>query len=114
MVLLIPESGIGPSANAITLADGSFRLISTEMTELIPPGSYKVVITKPSATTPAQAMAKAQERANASSKPGFVPPSEEEELDSILPKRYGLPTKTPLRCQVPVEGPVEFDLKSKE
>jgi hypothetical protein len=114
-VLFQPEDG-GRPASGMTGSDGVFHLTTFTTGDGARTGDYKVVITKkkdsgpdmaPAAGGGPEAMKEAWKKFIA--KPAKGPPKE----SSTIPSEYTDPEKTPLKCRVPTEGPVEFKLRSK-
>lgn len=114
-VLFQPEDG-GRPASGMTGSDGVFHLTTYTTGDGARSGDYKVVITKkkdsvgavePTGTSGQEAMKEAWKKF--ATKPAKSPPRE----TSIIPSEYTDPEKTPLKCRVPTEGPVEFKLRSK-
>jgi hypothetical protein len=112
-----PDEESGPPASGLTGSDGVFRLTTHTSGDGARPGNYKVVITKtstgsgdsPDGPMDKEAMKAAWEKYAAGMKSRKAPPK----TGAALPAAYGNVKSTPLKCRVPPDGPVEFDLRSK-
>lgn len=114
-VMFQPEGG-GRPASGMTGSDGVFHLTTYTTGDGALAGDYKVVISKKKDAAPAvaptgtggqEAMKEAWKKFIA--KPAKGPPKE----SSSIPSEYTDPEKTPLKCRVPTDGPLEFKLRSK-
>jgi hypothetical protein len=82
----------GPGAGAVTDAEGRFRLEGTKADGLLP-GEYKVTVSK-KAYPPGMKVPGPNEMSFALSA----------KMIEVLPKRYTVPDRTPLRVTVPTGG----------
>jgi hypothetical protein len=111
-VVFQPEEG-GQPASGMTGSDGVFHLTTRTTGDGARSGSYKVTISKRKEAPEGAASANAGGGGNmkeAWKKYLAKPPGKEA---SAIPSQYGDPEKTPLKCQVPVDGPLQFNLRSK-
>jgi hypothetical protein len=119
-VTFSPEGGSGNSASGLTGSDGVFYLTTRTSGDGVAPGSYKVTVTKaassevpgmqpPNPSDP-QAMQKAMKAYYEKHK---APPDTGKKQALAIPAQYTNAEKSPLKCQVPPDGPVEFKLRSK-
>jgi hypothetical protein len=112
-VSFVPEEGAGPPASGLTGSDGVFRLTTRTSGDGAQPGQYKVTISKSSAVVetppPAdpKAMADAMKDFQAKHAKGVTTTK-----TAGVPPQYADVKKTPLKCQVPPDGPVQFELRS--
>jgi len=116
-VIFEPASEDGRPASGLTGSDGVFHLTTYTTGDGAVPGDYKVLIKKSDTSmtegmgTPDPSDPKAQQEAmkkfaeKQKTKPATNKPS--------VPFQYGDAAKTPLKCKVPPDGPLEFPLRSK-
>jgi hypothetical protein len=114
-VLFQPDDG-GRPATGMTGSDGVFSLTTFTTGDGARTGDYKVIITKKKDSVAAQAPATMGNQDSMKeawkkfiAKPAKAPPKE----TSTIPSEYGDPEKTPLRCRLPLDGPLELKLRSK-
>lgn len=114
-VVFHPVGGIGREASAYTNEDGDFEITSFNTGDGAVAGQYKIVVTKMAQEMPAGLMEKVskmkpdeiQELAKKHREMVAAPPK------SMLPKKYGDVTTTPLQCTVPVADDLHLELKSE-
>jgi len=116
-----PEGGGGNSASGLTGSDGVFFLTTRTSGDGVAPGAYKVTVTKANSSdiagvgqpTPSdpQSMLKSMKDFGEKQKPNKERTPKKQDL--AIPAQYTNAEKTPLRCQVPPDGSVEFKLRSK-
>jgi hypothetical protein len=112
-VVFQPEEG-GQPATGMTGSDGVFHLTTRTTGDGARTGNYKVTITKRKESDGGAAPANAggaDSMKEAWKKYLAKPPAAKE--SSSIPSEYSNVEKTPLKCQVPVDGPLEFKLRSK-
>ena len=119
-VTFAPEGGAGSPASGLTGSDGVFYLTTRTSGDGVAPGAYKVTVTKaagsevagmqqPNPSDP-QAMAKAMKEFSEKHKSA---PDSGQKKGQIIPAQYANVEKSPLKCRVPPDSPVEFNLRSK-
>jgi hypothetical protein len=112
-VSFVPDGG-GHAASGFTGSDGTFRLTTYTTGDGVEPGDYKVTVIKkeesslptgPSGQDPevAKEMMKKFQQGQGNKGP---------KKTTTLPAEYSDPAKTKLRCKVPPDGSVEFNLRS--
>lgn len=105
-IQFIPD-GTGRDATGTTNERGEFVMSTFDPRDGVAPGSYKVVISPPVGevdTTKYESAGDAMSAA-ARAKPA---------AKSKFPKKYTLPSETPLTQQVPIgKGPLKFELSSR-
>ena len=108
-VLFMPDGQDGGRpASGFTSSDGTFRLTTFKPNDGALPGTYRVVIQKTEAAKdPGAAQRSALERARAKIEERSLQKSRK----PTLPGAYARFDTTPLRCSVPVTGPVTFELR---
>jgi hypothetical protein len=119
-VTFVPEGGSGPSASGLTGSDGVFSLTTRTSGDGVAPGAYKVTVTKsvvpevagteqPNTSDPQSMMKAMKEYADKhkQAKDSGKKPA------AAIPAQYSNAEKSPLKCQVPPDSPVEFKLRSK-
>lgn len=113
-VVFQPEQG-GLPASGLTGSDGVFHLTTRSTGDGAREGNYKVTITKQKKSVEIETPAKSgdTEHIKDAWKKYRAKPAADSSKDSALPAEYSDAGKTPLRCQVPPEGPLEFKLRSK-
>jgi hypothetical protein len=115
-----PQGGSGESASGLTGSDGVFYLTTRTSGDGVAAGSYKVTITKsavsdvpggdqPNPTDP-KSMIKAMKEYSDKHKPKE---GEKKKPNQAVPAEYTNAEKTPLKCEVPPDSPLEFKLRSK-
>src|SRR5262245_43879983 len=103
-VIFVPQAPGGREAYGSTDANGAFRLTTTKPDDGALPGKYKVVIQPPGpagGSTPFDDPGKA---------PAAVPKTP---TGPRIPVQYTVPGQTPLTQDVPPNGEVVFDLRSR-
>jgi hypothetical protein len=107
-VLFMPDDPDGGRpASGFTSSDGTFQLTTHKPDDGALPGNYRVVILKTEAAKdPGAAQRSALEKARAKIEDKSLQMSRK----PTLPGAYAKFDTTPLRCSVPVTGPVTFDL----
>ena len=112
-VVFHPEGG-GRPATGTTGADGHFSLTTYTSGDGAQVGDHKVVVSKSSQANVSapqpdnpKGMVEAMKEAEAKRKAEAAKPK-----PAVIPTMYGDLAKTPLKCQVPTDGPVEFSLRS--
>jgi hypothetical protein len=116
MVIFYPDDG-GPQANGLTDADGAFRLTTFNTGDGATPGGHKVTVskerTKEDTTTNVNPQDPDSMRKAISGAIGKDPRKELKKQQSTLPADYSDKSKTPLKYQVPADGVIKIELKSK-
>jgi hypothetical protein len=113
-VTFMPEGGSGSPASGFTGEDGVFTLTTRTTGDGAAAGDYHVIITKQAKSNiPEGAGDPANMKGNweqyMKTRPKEGPPK----ASSAIPPQYS-DTKNPvLKCKVPPDGPVEFNLRSK-
>ena len=110
-VVFHPVEG-GRPATGVTGADGRFSLTTYTSGDGAQIGEHKVVISKsnqPDVQAPSdpKAMEEAMKEQYTKAKAEAKKPKA-----AAIPASYGDLNKTPLKCQLPTDGPVEFSLRS--
>jgi hypothetical protein len=107
-VVFMPDGPAGGRpASGFTLSDGTFQLTTYQPDDGALPGTYRVLIQKTVAVKePSAAERLALERARAK----YAEKSSPRVKKPTLPGQYANFDTTPLRCSVPVTGPVTLDL----
>jgi hypothetical protein len=107
-VLFMPDGPDGGRpASGFTSAEGAFRLTTFKPNDGALPGKYRVVVQKTEgATSKGAAEQSALERARAK----IEERSLQKRRQPTLPESYATFDSTPLRCSVPVEGAVTFNM----
>jgi hypothetical protein len=115
-----PEGGAGAPASGLTGSDGVFYLTTRTSGDGVARGSYKVTVTKPAASEVAgtaqpnagdpQGLMKAMKEFQEKHRQGKETPKKKA---AAIPDQYTNAEKTPLKCEVPPDRPVEFKLRSK-
>jgi hypothetical protein len=116
MVIFYPEDG-GPQANALTDADGAFRLTTFNTGDGAMPGSHKVTVSKQKGKEDTTVGVHPEDPDSMhkaiSGAIGKDPRKELNKPPNTLPPDYGDKSKTPLKYQVPADGAIKIELKSK-
>jgi hypothetical protein len=118
-VTFIP-AGSGRPAGGRSESDGSFRLTTFRPEDGALPGEYKVIVTLAGAeSAPAGAdPMKLDDKAKAAFFTRMSPASRAQEekqqrkAGPAVPEVYTDVSRTPLRCTVPLDGPLELNLRS--
>jgi hypothetical protein len=108
-VLFMPDGPGGRPASGFTSSDGAFLLTTYQPDDGALPGQYRVLIRKTAAAQdPGAAEHSALERAWAKYGDKSLPKGK----TSTVPGQYANFETTPLRCTVPVTGPVTLALRN--
>jgi hypothetical protein len=108
-VLFMPEGqDSSRPASGFTSSDGTFRLTTFKPNDGALPGTYRVVIQK---TEAAKDKSTAEQSALQRAKAKIEQRSQQRKQKPALPEAYARFDTTPLRCSVPVTGPVTFELR---
>jgi hypothetical protein len=107
-VVFMPDNqDEGRPASGYTSSDGTFQLTTFKLDDGALPGTYRVLIKQTEAARdPGEAQQSAQKKAKAK----IEGKSLQKSRQPTLPGAYAKFDTTPLRCTVPVTGPVTFDL----
>jgi hypothetical protein len=103
------DASVGKQATAVTGADGSFQLTTSQSNDGAVAGEYKVLVQYeegyevPAARNVKEAMEGAGKMRQQKKKPPKY----------VVPSIYSDPNKTPLRQKVPPDGTVKLELQSK-
>ena len=112
-VTFFRADGKGRPAAGITDPQGSFNMTSYQANDGLPPGDYKVTITKvvngTDFKTSSASLEKKHRTAYAKAKP--VSP-EVPDMKKVLPLLYENPRETPFTCRVPPDEELRFELES--
>lgn len=106
-IQFVPQ-GAGRDATGETDNNGEFAMSTFEPRDGVAPGDYKVVISPPVSAADPTHYATAEEAMSGASKQ-----QAKKESGPAFPQRYARADQTPLTQQVPVQGKLRFDLKSK-
>jgi hypothetical protein len=114
-VIFVPEGEGGVTANGLTGSDGVFRLTTRTSGDGALPGQYKVTITKAQAVeaadqaTPSDPKSMIDAMKDYQAKHAKGPATK---AGGTVPAQYADVKKTPLKCQVPPDAPLVFELRS--
>jgi hypothetical protein len=107
-VMFMPDGQDGGRpASGFTSSDGTFQLTTFKPDDGALPGKYRVLIQK---TEAAKDRGAAERSARERAKAKIEDKSLQKKRKPTLPGAYAKFDTTPLRCSVPVAGPVTFDL----
>jgi hypothetical protein len=107
-VLFMPDgTDGGRPASGFTSADGTFRLTTFKPNDGALPGNYRVLIQK---TEGAKNRSAAEQSAMERARARIEERSLQKQRKPILPEAYAKFDTTPLRCSVPVDAAVTFNL----
>lgn len=112
-VTFMRTDGKGRPASGLTSADGAFELTSFRSGDGLPPGEYRVTISKVVDGADFRTSSNSIEekhRAAYSKAKSFNP--EFPALKKVLPPTYENPQSTPFSCSVPPTGELQFDVES--
>jgi hypothetical protein len=105
-IQFVPQ-GSGRDATGQTDKNGQFVMSTFKPRDGVVRGAYKVVISPPAGTADPSQYATAEEAMAAATK---MPPKKEPAA-ATFPQKYTRPDQTPLTQEVPVKGPVRFELQ---
>jgi len=112
-VTFMRSDGKGRPAAGLTSEAGTFELTSFQINDGLPPGEYRVTITKvidgKDFKTSSSSIEEKHRVAYAKAK-SFSP--EFPALKKVLPPVYENPQKTPFSCTVPLTSELRFDVES--
>ncbi len=117
-VTFIPEDPKIQVASGVTGSDGTFRLTTYNFGDGALPGDYRVTITKTEAQGAGGEKMSAPADPKAAAKDIYVKAMKQgkakgrEKTKNLVHANYGDRVKTPLKCRVPHDGPVVFELTS--
>jgi hypothetical protein len=107
-VLFMPDGQDGARpASALTLSDGTFRLMTYTANDGALAGKYRVLVQK---TEAAKDQGAAERSVLDKAKAKLDAESSQKRQKPALPEAYARFDTTPLRCTVPVTGAVTLDL----
>jgi hypothetical protein len=114
-VTFIPENGVLPEPTGITKSDGSFELMTYSPGDGAPPGDYRVIVEKVEERVVETPKTGPPDPNNpASAKDLYVsmmaPKKKREKAKSLVHPAYSDRARTFLRCRVPPDGPVVFEV----
>jgi hypothetical protein len=107
-IQFVPQ-GAGRDATGQTNNNGEFAMSTFQPRDGVLPGTYKVVISPPAGAADTTQYATAEEAMSVQSKP----PAKKLSTGPAFPEKYARADQTPLTQEVPVQGKLKFDLKSK-
>jgi hypothetical protein len=113
-VTFMPEGGSGLSASGFTGEDGVFTLTTRTTGDGAVAGDYHVIITKQAKSSMPEGAGDASNMKGnweqyMKTRPKDGPPK----TPSAIPPQYSDSKNPVLKCKVPPDGPVEFNLRSK-
>jgi hypothetical protein len=111
MVSFLPEDPGGRAAHGMTVADGSFKLTTTQPDDGAWPGNYKVTVTYSEPVQLAGPAASSQEAMQAFEKAAQEQKKKPPKV--VIPAKFSDAGKTVLRQKVPPDAPVSLELTSK-
>jgi hypothetical protein len=106
-IQFVPQ-GQGRDATAGTDKNGNFAMSTVEPRDGVVPGTYKVVIRPPAGPIDTKQYATSDEAMSAAAKAPKAPST-----TPGFPQQYTRPDQTPLTQEVPVQGKLTIELKSK-
>jgi hypothetical protein len=115
-VNFIPASG-GAPASGYTGSDGTFTLTTYRTGDGAKPGEYKVTVSKKEDASTGNVPSTADPQSMTDAMRNFQAKSAQQQAQRqtpklTLPAEYSDALKTKLKCTVPADGPVEFNLRS--
>lgn len=102
------DGGTSRPMTGISKSDGTFQMTTFASNDGVPPGEYRVIVTK----TEGKPDPKLEEASSEGVPAHYKRRFEEKPMPPGLPAIYGDPAKTPLKCTVPTVGPLPLDLES--